>query len=79
VEVTGSRLVVNADASGGELRAAVTGDERLQVERAVPLRGDQVSAVCRWRGADLKRLRGKRVQLVFALRSARIFSFGFEG
>jgi len=79
VEVTGSRLVVNADASSGELRAAVAGDERLQVERAIPLRGDHGKAVCRWRGADLERLRGKRVQFVFALRSARLFSFGFEG
>lgn len=73
VEVTGDKWLVNA--AGGEVRVGVLGDERLSVERCTPIHGDHVDAQCRWRGADLKHLRGKRVQLVFALRSARMYSF----
>jgi hypothetical protein len=68
---------VNVDASGGEVRVGVPGEERLPVERCAPVRGDHIDAECRWRGANLKRLRGKHVQFAFALRSARAYSFRF--
>jgi hypothetical protein len=78
-EVTGDSLRVNVDATYGELRVGVLGEERLSVERSVALRGDHIDTACRWRGASMGRLRGKRVQLVFALRSARVYSFSFAG
>jgi hypothetical protein len=77
VEVTGDNLRVNVDAAIGEVRVGVADEERLSVERCAPVRGDHIDAECRWRGANLKRLRGKHVQLVFALRSARAYSFRF--
>jgi hypothetical protein len=77
VEVSGDSLRVNVDAGGGELRVGVVGEERLSVERCAPVRGDHIDAACLWRGVNLKHLRGKRVQLVFALRSARVYSFHF--
>jgi hypothetical protein len=77
LEVTGDNLRVNVDAAGGEVRVGVAGEERLSIERCAPVRGDHIDAECRWPGANLKRLRGKRVQLVFALRSARAYSFCF--
>jgi len=79
VEVSGDGLRVNVDATNGELRVGVLGEERLSVERSVALRGDHMDAACRWRGADLKHLLGRRVQLVFALRSARAYGFSFVG
>lgn len=77
VEVTGDNLRVNVDAAIGEVRVGVADEERLSVERCAPVRGDHIDTECRWRGANLKRLRGKHVQLVFALRSARAYSFRF--
>jgi len=70
-------LRVNADASGGELRVGVLGSDSFSVERSNRIKADTLDGACGWRNGDLRPLVGKEVQLLFDLRSARVFSFHF--
>jgi len=77
VKVTSAQLRVNADASGGELRVGVLGSDSFSVERSNRIKADTLDGACGWRNGDLRPLVGKEVQLLFDLRSARVFSFHF--
>jgi hypothetical protein len=75
----GDRLVVNADAAGGELTVAIL-DEHGRVlpgyaaADCLPLNADAVRHAIRWQGHDRLNATGP-VRLQFHLRNARLFSF----
>lgn len=81
VRFTGSRLFVNADACGGELRVeAVDGAGRPIPGYAAadcrPITADDVTQPVAWAGGpDLAPLAGTPVQLRFVGRDARLFAF----
>jgi hypothetical protein len=82
LDPTGDRLIVNADAAGGELRAAVFDTQG----RALPgyaatdcaaLRADAVRHAICWKDHD--RLPARRpLRIQFSLQQARLFSFRIE-
>jgi hypothetical protein len=76
----GGRLVVNADASGGELRVAVLDAQSsflpgLAEADCVPLRADAVRHSVRWTQHD-RFPTDRPIRLRFHLKNARLFSFG---
>ena len=74
----GRRLVVSADAAGGELRAGVLGCDDLALERCRPIATDVTDGVVQWDdGRHLAELVGRPIRLAFELRSARLYAFGF--
>ncbi|MFN0172010.1 MAG: hypothetical protein ACKV22_36865 [Bryobacteraceae bacterium] len=84
IRFTGSRLMVNADAAQGEVRAEIV-DERgrnvlagWEVKQSQPVKGNQLAAALSWSGhAGLAALRGKTVRLRFHLRNSDLYSFWF--
>ncbi|MCH2373874.1 MAG: hypothetical protein MK538_06795, partial [Planctomycetes bacterium] len=83
---SGTRLWLNTDASGGEVRVEVLDtsgapiDPKFSREQAVPLNSDGVRLPVRWKsGSDLSELQGKAVRLRFWLRHARLYAFWPEG
>lgn len=79
--VQGDRLQVNyATSAVGNLRVEVTDPQGNPLKGftagdCVELYGDEVEAEVRWKGADLRALRGKAVRLRFLLRDADLYSF----
>ncbi|MFN0171894.1 MAG: hypothetical protein ACKV22_36230 [Bryobacteraceae bacterium] len=85
IRFTGSRLLVNADAAQGDIRAEVV-DERgrqvlagWEVSHSRPVNGNHLAAVLEWSGRpDISALHGRTVRLRFRLRNADLYSFWFE-
>jgi hypothetical protein len=80
--LAGKCLFVNADASGGEVRAEILdADGRgaldpFRLDRCAPVRGDQTRGELRWKGAeDLSSLRDKPVRFRFVLKNASLYAF----
>lgn len=74
VRLTGD-LRLNVDASRGQVRAGILDAPGFSLDDAVPIRTDALNHPCRWRKADLGKLRNRDVQLIVELRSARAYSF----
>lgn len=80
----GSRLVINAAATAGELAVEIrNADGKPQAGFAFAdcdkFQGDAVSHTVTWRGKrELEQFRGKPIQLAFRLKNARIFAFQWE-
>ena len=80
----GRRLFVNADASGGRLRASILNGEREPLDgfsrsRCAPLQGDRPGTEIHWEGkADLEELRGRDFRIRFDLQGASFYSYWFE-
>lgn len=76
----GGGLVVNADASKGELKVRVS-DERRKVipgfdyTDGETFTGDSTAHEVKWRGASLDSLRGKVLRFEFQLREADLYTF----
>ncbi len=78
---SGRSLFVNADCTGGELRAAVVGAHEepirgLSAARCTPVSGDGLRHELRWPGAELPA--GEPVRVRISARRARLFSLWFE-
>jgi len=83
IKVTGRHLHVNADASGGELRAEIidanTGDRLHALDTNVPLKENEICASLKWQESDdLSALIGREVRIEFRLRNAHLYSFWFS-
>lgn len=76
----GGVLLVNADASKGELKVRVS-DERRKIVPGFdyadcePFTGDSAAHEVKWRGASLDSLRGKVLRFEFQLRDADLYTF----
>jgi hypothetical protein len=73
------RLVLNADASSGQIRVGLLDEDGHSIEgyQAVncdPITVDAASAEITWPGRSLKFLRGRTVCLKFELRNAKLFA-----
>lgn len=91
-ELAGDKLLVNADASGGELRVEVLdgdgdGDGNGVgdgdgvgdvVARSEPLKGDLLHGVVKWKKDAIATARGRTVRLRFTLRGCRLYSYWVE-
>jgi hypothetical protein len=76
---SGRRLRVNADASAGSLRVAVADVPGRDHEACKPIVSNVTNGIVEWSGGEsLEDLRGQTIQLVFELRSARLYAFGFS-
>ncbi len=75
-------LTINADAAGGQVRAALTNEDGTAIsgrtaKEAVPIRADGLALPLRWRnGDDLGDLAGKRIRLRISARNATLFGLG---
>ena len=81
----GTRLFVNTDASGGELRVEVVNERGRQIlegwshDRCLSIQGDHLRAEVKWTGwKDLSSLQGQRLRFRFRLHNARLSSFWIE-
>jgi len=80
----GERIQINARTNRGgavevELRERGRALDGFSFDDCEPFSGDATWAACRWGGReDLGRLRGKRLELAFRLRSAKIFACRFR-
>lgn len=80
VECTGNRLYVNADISEGEMRVELLGLEGWGRGECRPPQGDLAECEVVWdSGRDLAPFRGKPIQVLFELRAASLYAFGFAG
>jgi len=76
----GGELVVNADASNGYVKVAVTDARRrlyegFAYEDCVSFSGDAVRHTIGWKGAGIDSLKGQLVRLEFAFKHADLFAF----
>lgn len=76
----GGALLVNADASKGELKVRVSDEKRKIVPGfdyadCEPFTGDAVAHPVKWRGASPDSLRGKVLRFEFQLRQADLYTF----
>ncbi|HFE52198.1 MAG TPA: exo-alpha-sialidase [Bacteroidetes bacterium] len=76
-------LVLNASATGGEIRVSVhTAEDKVipgwTAAECQPVRGDAVAAPVHWREHGLSELAGKTVRLRFHLRNATLYTFDFR-
>jgi hypothetical protein len=84
VTFSGTHLFVNVDATGGEMRAEITGrDGRTALpgwgrEDCVPVTGDALHAELKWKGHEFGELKGQAVRIRFFLRHADLYSFWLE-
>ncbi len=72
---TGGELLVNADASRGELRVEVLDADGRVVARSTALRGDLPRERVTWKKGGIAGAKGTAVQLRFTLREARLYSY----
>lgn len=77
--VAGKQLTVNAEASGGEVRVRLLGQDGEPLDapgefEASPVMGDNLVAEVRW-PKPLSTLEGKPVRLEFRVRNASLFGF----
>jgi len=77
----GGDLIVNADASQGELKVRVSQPHRRQVwpgfdyAQNEAFTGDSVAHAVRWEGRSLDQLKGEIIRLEFQLRETDLFTF----
>lgn len=76
----GGQLVVNADASAGELKVRVMDEKRQPLEGfgyddCQPFQGDSTGHVVTWRGGTAEQLEGQNVRFDFLLRDADLYTF----
>ncbi len=81
---SGRRLLVNADAHGGQVLVEIL-DTRgkalpgFSSEECTALESDKIDHIVKWKnGAELDSLQGKPIQVRFHLKRARLYSFVFE-
>lgn len=80
----GTKLIVNAAAKDGELRAELRDEggkpiPGFRAADAVPFRGDAVSATIRWKTKkSLATLAGRPVRVSFRLKRCSLYSYRFE-
>ena len=80
----GGKLVVNADARPGEMRARIT-DERRRVipgfeyKDCVTFNGDSLQHTLTWKGQSTDSLKGKVIRIEFFLKKADLFTFRATG
>ena len=81
---SGDRLIVNANAAGGELAIALLDEEGSPIpgfglDECVPFRGDSVRHEIAWQGGpSCAGPAGRLVRLSFRMRNARLYSFVFS-
>ena len=79
IECAGRRLLLSADVFNGSVRAAIAGADGFGLENCKPILSSVAGEAVVWDGGgDLSKFVGKRVQLLFELRSARLYAFGFS-
>jgi hypothetical protein len=76
-------LVVNCDASAGQLKVRVSGDQRKPIAGfdyadGQPFRGDSLAHTVRFGDRSLDELRGQPIRLEFYLENAHLFAFRAE-
>ena len=82
--IEGRRLLVNAAAVGGRLRAAITDQGGRNIlagwepEQSVAITGDHTRTELSWAGRNLAELAGKSVRIRFYLQNADLYSFWVE-
>lgn len=77
---TGSRLLLNAAATQGQVRVAVVDHPGLTAEQCQPLVGDLRQGAVVWQNSQrLAPLIGQSVRLRFELQAATLFAFTFTG
>ncbi len=75
-------LTINADAAGGEVRAALANEDGAAIpgrsaKEAVPIRADGLTLSLRWKnGGDVSDLVGRRVRLRISAQNATLFGLG---
>ena len=80
VTVTADTLALNIEGHGGTARAALF-DEAAEpidgfgLDDCLPIDEDNVRAEVHWRGADVRRLKGRRVVVLVESRTGVIWSF----
>ncbi|MDA1017872.1 MAG: hypothetical protein O3A00_25870 [Planctomycetota bacterium] len=80
VRITGGRLLINANAAGGELRVRVSDEDReplagLNYDDCHTFSGDQVSHEVTWERGSLDTLKGQVIRLEYYLKNAELFTF----
>ena len=85
IRFDGKRLFVNANATGGEVRAEVIDARGREVvaswsrEDSVPIAGNRLRTELTWRGHEsLESLKGETVRFRFHLTNAHLYSFWLE-
>ena len=84
IRFAGSRLFVNADASGGEIRVDIVNARGREVlegwepEKCDPILGDHLQTEVKWQGRELRSVVDKTVRFRFHLRDAHLYSFWVE-
>ena len=84
LQITGSPLVLNAEAVDGNLAAEILTEagnplEGFALADCDPFTGDSLSHTVTWHGrSDLSELVGKTLRLRFVLINADLFSYGFQ-
>lgn len=76
----GGRLLVNADATGGELKVRVSDEQRKPIvgfdyDDCDKFAGDKVSDEITWKTASATRLEGRVIRLEFFLKNADLYTF----
>ena len=73
-------MFVNADASGGRIRAEILGPtDTFSLDRSIPVEGDHLKAELKWKGTpNWAALEGKQVRIRFHLRQASLYAFWTE-
>ena len=84
IQWPGGDLVINADASQGELRVRVSDELRkgipgFEYADGDTFTGDGVNHVVRWRNKSMDSLRGRNIRLEFFLKKADLFTFRASG
>ena len=74
-ELAGTRLFVNSDAGGGEVRVDVLDDRNQALATSAPIARDLVRGEVSWKQGSLGGLTGRSVSLSFTLRKADLFSY----
>ncbi len=80
----GGALLVNADASGGEVKVRVTDAKRKSIpgfdyDDCTPFQKDDVAHEIAWKEGSMNALAGRNVRLEFFLKSADLFTFRASG
>ena len=76
----GGELIINADAGGGYVKAAITDVQRQPYEGfgyddCLPFEGDSVRHTVSWKNAKMDALKGKLVRIEFAFKHADLYAF----
>jgi len=75
------QLTLNADASRGEVRAALCNEAGTPLpgfEQSEPIRDDAYAAAVTWPAADPAKLAGRNIRLKLSARNAKLYSYWFD-